>query len=238
MRKMYDTRRGFAVSRKVWKDIYLETPCRYGKGPSTLAKRLAQLLSRPSLVVELGGGYGRDAVHLAKLGYHIVSFDLSKEAIRLGREFARDEDVEVQFEQGDVLGHINMKSGSSDAVFANLFFNFFTPGEAIRLLREIARVLKPNGILTFTLRSKEDDEFLKGRKLDSRISACGAFIQYFYDEIDVRDVFERCDFSISKLEHASEVVIINGTEAIADLWFVEMVKGKDAYHRMSNMGLV
>jgi len=53
--------------------------------------------------LDLGCGTGTTAFILAQLGLEVTGIDISETAIEMGRELAKQQDLEIQFETGDVL---------------------------------------------------------------------------------------------------------------------------------------
>ena len=56
---------------------------------------------RPGRALEMGCGTGRNAVHLARLGFEVTAFDLAPRAIKRCRQNAADAGVRVDFRSGD-----------------------------------------------------------------------------------------------------------------------------------------
>jgi SAM-dependent methyltransferase len=92
-------------------------------------------------------GQGRHAHLLAETGFDVTGVDLSAALLKIAR--ARGTSSTLRYVRGD-MRHLNAKwSGRFDAV-VNLFtsFGFFLkPADDARVIDEIARVLKPGGVL-------------------------------------------------------------------------------------------
>ena len=63
--------------------------------------------------LDVGCGSGRDAVHLAKLGWQVTAIDFVDAALASARQRAEQEGVQVEWVQGDVgkLGEIGLEPG-------------------------------------------------------------------------------------------------------------------------------
>ncbi len=89
------------------------------------AVRLADLvdrIARPGAGAELldiGCGRGRHAIEFARRGYRVTGLDLSERAIEQAKTRAREEDLEIDFIQGD------MRDPVSEALFDGVL-NLFT----------------------------------------------------------------------------------------------------------------
>ncbi len=100
-------------------------------------------------ILEAGTGKGHLAVALARLGYRLVSFDLSEEQLRIaGENLAAqglDGQVELRRENGERL---SFPEASFDVVFSvNMIHHLEKP---FQVLRELTRVLKPGGKLVIS----------------------------------------------------------------------------------------
>src|SRR5437762_7917162 len=70
--------------------------------------------------LDVGCGSGRDAVHLAKLGWQVTAVDFVETALASARRRAEQEGVQVDLVQGDVgrLGELGLQPGF------NLLYDF------------------------------------------------------------------------------------------------------------------
>ncbi len=113
-------------------------------------KFIADALGLPagSRILDLGCGYARHAVYLAKWGYHVVCFDLSKYLLEKAR--ARIEEYGVQDRVEIVEG--DMRSLDYHEEFDGVYmfftvFGYFSDEENSEVLRRVARALKTGGRL-------------------------------------------------------------------------------------------
>lgn len=100
-------------------------------------------------ILEAGTGKGHFAVALARLGYRLVSFDLSEEQLQVAREnlvsHGLGDRVELRRENGESL---SFPDASFEAVFSvNMVHHLENP---FQVLRELTRVLKPGGKLVIS----------------------------------------------------------------------------------------
>lgn len=129
--------------------------------PSPLAKELVEDLKNKKSVdiLEIGCGNGRDSIFMAKEGYSVIGIDVAPEAIKIAKKKSKGI-KNVVFEVGDAE-ELKYKDKSFDAVYsvAALGFNLLQPA-----LREVYRVLRPNGIVKLFLytRMKTGEKWVYG----------------------------------------------------------------------------
>jgi len=92
------------------------TPWDNAPGPQLLDRVLAgDSAGAGRRALDVGGGKGRDAIHLAKKGWEVTAVDLEERAIAKARERAAEADVHVHWFVGDVtnLGTLATPAGYS-----------------------------------------------------------------------------------------------------------------------------
>ncbi|CAM3763890.1 class I SAM-dependent methyltransferase [Cohnella lubricantis] len=102
-------------------------------------------------VLEIGAGPGRDSLYLQSQGLDVTSTDLSEEMIRLCREKGLRARVMDFYE-------LDFPDASFDAVFALNCLLHVPKAKLDGVLREIRRVLKPNGLFFCGVYGGEESE--------------------------------------------------------------------------------
>jgi len=116
--------------------------------------RALALLDLTSLrtVLEVGFGQGRTAAVLLDAGHHVIGVDPSatmvKQASARNRTACRDGRADLRHSDGTTIPFAN---GAADAAFT-VHTVYFMPDPA-RTIAEIARVLRPGGILVIACRT-------------------------------------------------------------------------------------
>lgn len=101
-------------------------------------------------VLELGCGAEPSAIAFAKQGAATIAVDPSAEQLARARRRCEREGARVELHNSDLADLAFVRAESIDVVFSALAFS--TVGDLNRLFRQIHRVLKANGTLTFSIR--------------------------------------------------------------------------------------
>lgn len=108
-------------------------------------------LSRDSKILEVGSGFGRDADYIESFGFKVERTDATESFVTFLRE------------QGRFARRFNILTDpfedQYDLIFANAVFLHFTPVELEIVLQKIHSSLKNNGILAFSVKKGEGEEW-------------------------------------------------------------------------------
>lgn len=111
------------------------------------------LISR-GRALDLGCGPGRNALHLASLGFEVDAVDLSPAALTWAQERAHEAGIEVRFLCGDALGTASTElTGTYDLIYDSGCFHHLPPHRRVSYLALLRRHLAPAGrfgIVCFT----------------------------------------------------------------------------------------
>lgn len=97
-------------------------------------------------VLDLGCGSGWLSIFMTKYGFEVTGIDIAKPAIELGKVWASEDNVNVNFLIGDVL-NLPFKEGSFDAVVCNSTLEHFRLDQAEKIFERISKVLVDKGYL-------------------------------------------------------------------------------------------
>lgn len=111
-------------------------------------------LHPPMKILDLACGFGRHANRLAALGYSVTGIDQSADFLSLARKHARKMDVDVYYLQAD-MRHLEFVEEFDVVIMMFTTFGYFNDGDNFRVLENIARALKPGGMLGFDIPNRD-----------------------------------------------------------------------------------
>jgi SAM-dependent methyltransferase len=116
-------------------------------------------LDAPLKILDLACGFGRHANRLAALGHEVTGIDLTPGFLDLARQEAHARGVQVSYLQGD-MRQISYQDAFDRVLLMFTAFGYFEDEQNLSVLRNVARALKPGGLLIFDIMNR--DTFLKG----------------------------------------------------------------------------
>jgi SAM-dependent methyltransferase len=94
-------------------------------------------------IMDLGCGIGADTLYLSEKGYKVISCDYSEEALKLLKESI----PEAKILQIDISKTLPFENESICLIIADLSLHYFDDETTKNIVKEIKRVIKPNGCL-------------------------------------------------------------------------------------------
>jgi len=126
-----------------WDERYAREGWAFGTEPNDFLKEEAHRIPEGGRVLCLGEGEGRNAVHLASLGYRVVAVDLSAVGMRKARGLAAERGVSVETLVASVE-ELDLGEGEWQGI-VSIFFHL--PPELRRAVHsQVARGLAPGGV--------------------------------------------------------------------------------------------
>lgn len=175
-----------------WEATFAANPHMYGADPSEPGRSAARAFASAGVrrVLELGAGQGRDTFALARQGFDVVAIDYVEPALTtLAEETAAAGLAErLDILQHDVRAPLPFPDGSFDASYSHMLFCMaLTTTELERLAREVRRVIRPGGLVVYTVRHTGDAHYGTGDARGDDMFEHGGFIVHFFD----RNLVER-----------------------------------------------
>jgi ubiquinone/menaquinone biosynthesis C-methylase UbiE len=139
---------------------------------SKYAEEKEKLFSRGSIIVDLGGGTGADALFFLKNGHSVIVLDISQFALNLTLEKAKKLNLAQKLivKRSDFgLNDIPLKDNSVDIVYSRISLHYFPTDQTAKIFKDVFRILKPGGTAYLTFKSPEDKNemlFLKDNSVE------------------------------------------------------------------------
>ena len=157
-----------------WNRTYSSEKRIWGDKPSRLALFVYNYLKQSTqfqeakdiFILDMGCGYGRDAIFLASnLPCQILGLDNSEKAIEMAREsLSRELEKRVEFLCYD-FSHVNDKY---DIILASSLYQLLRPGKRVELQETVKRCLKSDGLLFLsTLSVRDPQHFGQGKPVEN-----------------------------------------------------------------------
>jgi D-alanine-D-alanine ligase len=151
--------------RRIFNSMYLKTDADVVEDKQiteTEVDLFTSILNTPkeSAILDLACGQGRHSIELAKRGFsNITGLDRSHYLIRKAKTLSQQEGLKITFKEGDAR-KLPFPPDTFDVVMilGNSFGYFESNEDDLMILREVFRVLKPNGIFLIDV---ADGSFLR-----------------------------------------------------------------------------
>lgn len=171
--------------RAHWESVYQQNPRMYGLEPSEAGIAAAARFQEAGVqkLLELGAGHGRDSLWFARQGLDVLATDFSAEGLEqltaTAATFKLKNQLTTQLQ--DVRDPLPHEDAAFDAVYAHLLLTMALSTEDIhRAVAEIRRVLKPGGVLIYTVRHTGDAHYGQGIGLGDDMWVNDGFAVHFF----------------------------------------------------------
>jgi len=150
-----------------WQEAFVRNPDMFGALPSDSARMAVETFKKEkkTVILELGGGQGRDSILFARNGFHLTVLDCSKSAVVTITDKARKLGLagHITALRHDVRVALPFEDESMDACYSHMLYCMaLTTSELQFLSREVRRVLRPNGFHIYTVRHTKAPHYGKG----------------------------------------------------------------------------
>jgi SAM-dependent methyltransferase len=135
----------FADAAATWNQRFETDRYIFGTEPNEYLRTQVHQLAPGGRVLCVADGEGRNSVWLARRGQHVDAFDISEVGVAKARKLAAEAGVTVNFAVAD-CDSLQWPAAVYDAVVA-IFIQFADPALREHLFAQMARALKPGGVL-------------------------------------------------------------------------------------------
>jgi SAM-dependent methyltransferase len=137
---------------KGWDNVFRRDG-KYYTEPAKEVVKFTKLLksSKAKRVLDIGCGSGRHVVYLASQGFDVYGFDQSPTGIKITKRWLSDENLKAKVIVRSMNRKFPYKDGFFDAMISIQVLHHNHPKTIKKVIEEIERVLKPKGMLFFTV---------------------------------------------------------------------------------------
>lgn len=141
-------------------------------------------------VLDVGCGPGRDARYFVEKGLDVTGIDLTSKFT----EIASERVPKAEFLKMD-MRDLEFSKNTFDGIWVCASFFHVPKDEARETLKEFKGVLKPDGIISLSVKGGEGEKYLKTNKYggEKRFFA-------FYKEEEIKEMARSCGFKIKKVK--------------------------------------
>ena len=169
-----------------WEEVYLnkKTKAVYD---DWLDKYKYILNNCKSCVLDLGCGIGNNTLYLKERGFDVLACDYSKNALKI----LESEIKGVKTLLHDISKPFDFEDNSFELIIADLCLHYFDTETTKNVLREIKRILVPNGYLLARVNSINDVNHGagQGEKIEENFYFVNGYNKRFFDEKIAKDFF-------------------------------------------------
>lgn len=172
---------------RIYKEMPIEKiPWDIESPPRALVEMVEHEMVRPCKTVDLGCGTGNYAIYLAGQGFDVTGIDVSPTAITIAQKRAEEKGVHCTFLVADVLGNLEELSGSFAFAYDWELLHHLFPEQRITYVRNVHRLLAPNGKYLSVCFSEQDPQFGgSGKYRKTPIDT----VLYFSSESELKELF-------------------------------------------------
>ncbi|MFG2922296.1 class I SAM-dependent methyltransferase [Streptomyces sp. NPDC048305] len=164
------------------------------KPDESLASYVERGLITPGRVLDLGCGPGRNALHLASLGFDVDAVDLSPEAIAWAHERAREAGADIRFHCGDAFAGA-APDGPYDLIVDSGCFHHLPPHRRVSYLGLVEDALAPGGSLALCCfaagsmgSDTPDTDLYRGTGLHGGLAYTPESLRWIFSRLEEREL--------------------------------------------------
>ena len=202
----------FNNPRETWNERYAEPDYLFGEEPNEFVRAAVHYFAAGQSVLCVADGEGRNSVWLAERGLDVTAFDFAPNAVEKARQLARQRNVHVDLQEGD-LHTWNFVPGWFDALVV-IFIQFLAPEERANAFARMQSAVKPGGLFLL--------EGYRPEQLQYRTGGPGA-VENLYTRKWVQSTFQ--GWEILEL-HEYDAVLREGTRHTGMSALIDLVARK------------
>src|SRR3989344_5770011 len=164
------------MTNQLW-DEKFKTGNYYRYVVQPFAKESYEFLLKNNLktLLDLGCGQGQDSIYFAQQGLAVTSLDFSKQALSSFNH------QNISKMHGD-MRNLPFKENSFDCIYASFSMHFFKDEERKKIIKDVHRILKPDGFFFFIAKNLKDKYYGKGTEIEPNTFLHEDITRHFFTE--------------------------------------------------------
>ncbi len=159
-----------------------------------------KLLSNKGVVLDVGCSTGRDVMWLKANGVNeVYGIDFAEHMINLAKEYM----PKGHFQVGDVIQGLDFESDFFDGVLCLGTLGNVPKPKSLKVVQEIYRVLKPSGIVVFTVKEGDKEYLEVTNKYGPRYMDLPRRMSLYF-ESDLNNLLNQAGFKVLKSDTFSD----------------------------------
>ena len=191
----------------IWDERYAGEEYHFGTEPNAFLVSQRGLLKPGMSCLAVADGEGRNGVWLAEQGLQVLSVDSSPVALDKAKRLAQQRNVDVQFEQADLM-QWSWGEKRFDVVAA-IFIQFAPPGMREQMFAQIKRCLKPGGLLLLQGYTPRQLEYRTGGPSQAENLYTGSLLRDAFADMDILYLSEHDDIIREGAGHSGMSALID-----------------------------
>jgi ubiquinone/menaquinone biosynthesis C-methylase UbiE len=151
-------------------------------------KEFISFLKPDAKILDIGCGPGRDAKIFSNKGFNVVGIDISKNMLQIARKNA----PKAKFKQTDLL-NMDFQKCFFDAIWFEAALLVIQKKDAIKVLKNIRRILKKEGIFYVSVKEGKGEDF----EFDKRYNVTK--FKAYYTKTELEILLKKAGFKILKI---------------------------------------
>lgn len=189
------------MKKEFWEESFINKKEMWGWEAAKSAVITKNLFVEKSLKTILipGFGYGRNAQVFLEQGMTVTGIEISETAIEIARKHFNETLIIHHGSVADMPFDKNIYDG----IFCYGLIHLLDESERLKLIKDCYNQLAPNGIIIFTVITKNAQTYGQGNEISKdRFEMFGGVKMFFYDKETIQKEFN--DFGLYEIEEINE----------------------------------
>jgi len=195
----------------------------WGDAPSITATETLKRLEPDADVLEIGSGYGRDMLALARAGHHVIGVEQAEHGVDMTTRQLIEQGLQTHARAvcGDILT-ADLPAESFDAIYSHRTLHLLTDEDSVLALAEdVDHLLRPGGLLAVSARDHRGNQPGALRELPHgiyeytarpghfiRLWDGDAFREYFGPRFEIESVSQHEELESEQTGHTAYLTLM------------------------------